>query len=266
MVEEKDNLEKVIEKLKYLNSKLEDVNKKKKEIEDKKFTIWAARIGSSLFTIGALGSLTEDPGAIIVLLIFLPVAIWGFTQKTDYSKEEKLIKKLENKIVEELKKLEEAVNNPENIKIELKEIRNVNINKKQNEKFYFKSYSTLIKAVEKEIDYGGIVGTPVKVFGQTVFIGGGGKEKKKVEELEVVDKGEFYISNQRILFLGEKKKYEIKIKDLINYSFDLQNNTLKITSENLDEVLFFQFNEEFESLKSYLIIHILTKYKSQDNN
>ena len=42
----------------------------------------------------------------------------------------------------------------------------------------------LIKSVEKEIDCGGVVGTPVRIFGQTVIVGGGGKEKKKVEELE----------------------------------------------------------------------------------
>ncbi len=157
------------------------------------------------------------------------------------------------------------IKNPSENDLKLKEI-NVNIKKKENEKFYFESSTILIKPVEKEIDYGGVVGTPVKVFGQTVFIGGGGKEKKKVEELSAIDEGKLYVSNFRLLFIGDKKKYEIKLEDILSYSFDLDRNTLKISSEKLEDILFFKFNEEAEPLKAFLIISILLSNKNTNKN
>jgi cell division protein ZapA (FtsZ GTPase activity inhibitor) len=252
-------LNEFIEELQYLNSKLEELNKKKKEIEDKKFTIWAARIVGSLFVLASIGNFTEDPkSSIITLLIFLPVTIWGFRQNTDFSKVEEKIKKLENKIIEELKELENNLKNPDNFEIKLEEI-NVNIKKEKNEKFYFGSFSYLIKSVEKEIDYGGVVGTPVRIFGQTVIVGGGGKEKKKVEELEKVDEGDLYISNKRILFLGNMKKYEIKLNDLLSFTPNLDYNIIKIVSSSFNDVLFLKFKNDLDALKSFVILNILTR-------
>jgi len=259
------SINEIVEEMKYLNLKLKEVEKRKKDIEDKKFAIWAGRIIGTLIIIGAIGGLKEDPSSsLIALLIFLPVTIWAFTQSTDFSEEEKKINKLKEKIVEKLNDVEEMIKDPNKNGLKLEEI-NVNVKKKENEKFYFESSVILIKPIEKEIDYGGVVGTPVKVFGQTVFIGGGRKEKKKVEELSVIDEGKLYISNFRLLFIGNKKKYEIKLKDILSYSFDLDRSTLKISSEKLDDILFFKFNEETEPLKAFLIISILSN-KNTDKN
>ncbi len=88
----------IVEEMKYLNLKLKEVEKKKKDIEDKKFAIWAGRILGTLFVIGAIGGLKEDPGSsLITLLIFLPVTIWAFTQSTDFSKEKKENKQIKRK-------------------------------------------------------------------------------------------------------------------------------------------------------------------------
>lgn len=95
----------------------------------------------------------------------------------------------------------------------------INVIPKKNEILHWVQSANLnkIKNVTRRVNYGGPVASIKICKGLSYRVGSLGVSTERHEELNIIDSGTFWITNQRIGFIGDKKSFTMALKKVLSF-------------------------------------------------
>ena len=163
------------------------------------------------------------PGVLLIVIIF--VLIWWFNKSAKADKkaaEERVIK-----ASEEVKAFIEQVN----VSMKFEPI-SINLNLQNDEFAVLAEVATLYEYRTQRISTG--VGTRVKIGGLPLYLGRSISQSE--DKLKKVTQGMIYLTNKRIVFVGDNKNVTTALKDIVSVENALDHITVNSSKRQKPEI------------------------------